>query len=63
MHAHTADIGGCFQLRAEIIAPLLLGAPNNQACITGLGDQLHAAVAAHVVKRLCETVLVTQHDQ
>ena len=63
VHTHAADIGGCFQLPAEIVSPLVIGAPNHQTRVTGFGDQLHPAVAAHIVKHPRATVLVTHHHQ
>ena len=63
VYAHAAYIGGCFQLPAEIVSPLVIRAPNHQTCITGFGDQLHTAVATHIVKHPCAPELVTHHDQ
>ena len=63
VHTHATDIGGCFQLAAEIVAPLVIGAPNHQTRVTGFRDQLHTAVAAHIVKHPCAAVLVTHHNQ
>ena len=63
VHAHATDIGGRFELSAKVVAPLVIGASDDQAGIAGFGDQLHAAVAAHVVKHSCATLLVSHHHQ